>query len=69
MAMSNVARSFSHECCLFNSSAMYDTADCKIAPLFLSEPGMTFASSLMPSLMVSRRRRSTVDTLVLQHHR
>ena len=38
---------------------MYSTARCNIEPLFFSQPGTILASSLMPSLMVSRRRRST----------
>ena len=40
---------------------MYSTARCNIEPLFFSHPGTIFAISLMPSLMVSRRLRSTKD--------
>ena len=45
--------SFSFSCC------MYCTARCRIDPLFFSQPGTIFANSLIPSFMVSRRRRST----------
>jgi hypothetical protein len=41
------------------SCVMKDTARCKIDPLFFSHPGTIFDNSLMPSLIVSRRRRST----------
>lgn len=44
---------------LFFSCAMYSTARCNIEPLFFSQPGTILASSLIPSLIVSRRRRST----------
>jgi hypothetical protein len=36
------------------------TARWRIEPLFFSQLGTILASSLIPSLMVSRRRRSTV---------
>ena len=38
---------------------MYCTARWRIEPLFFSHPGTIFLRSLMPSLIVSRRRRST----------
>jgi len=38
---------------------MYWTARCRIEPLFFSHPGTILASSLIPSLIVSLRRRST----------
>lgn len=44
---------------LSRNCVMYWTARCNIEPLFFSQPGTILASSLMPSLMVSRRRRST----------
>lgn len=49
---------------MFSASAslswvMNVTAFCNIEPLFFSQPGTIFANSLIPSLIVSRRRRST----------
>lgn len=41
------------------SCVMNWTARARILPLFFSQPGTILAISLMPSLMVSRRRRST----------
>lgn len=42
------------------SCVMNWTARARMLPLFFSQPGTIFAISLMPSLMVSRRRRSTL---------
>lgn len=44
---------------LSRNCVMYWTARCNIEPLFFSQFGTILASSLMPSLIVSRRRRST----------
>lgn len=44
------------------------TARCKMLPLFFSQLGTIFAISLMPSLMVSRRRRSTVAPCQYTRH-
>lgn len=52
---------FSMFCVSFSlSCVMKATARWRMEPLFFSQPGTIFASSLMPSLIVSRRRRSTV---------
>lgn len=40
---------------------MYCTPLWRIAPLFLSQPGTILANSLIPSLIVSRLRRSTTS--------
>ena len=54
---------FSMFCCSFSLSwVMNWTARWRIDPLFFSHPGTILASSFMPSLMVSRRRRSTTDS-------
>ena len=51
---------FSIFCASFSFNCwMYCTARCRIEPLFFSHPGTILANSLIPSLMVSRRRRST----------
>jgi hypothetical protein len=55
---------FSMFCVSFSlSCVMNETARWRIDPLFFSQPGTILASSLIPSLMVSRRRRSTGNLL------
>lgn len=60
-SVSNFSRvHFSIACCSSSLSlVIYRTAFCSMEPLFFSQPGTILASSLMPSFIVSRRRRST----------